>query len=207
MVLLAGATFLAPVAAYAEGAGKKAGDFMVRGRVIGVVPQESSDITAIGGDVDASDEVVPEVDFSYFLTDNIAVELIAATTRHRIKAKNTALGEVDVGKVRLLPPTLTVQYHFWPKQAFSPYLGAGINYTLFFDEKVPGTTVTSVKYDNAVGVAFQAGFDYNITGNWYFNVDVKQLLLNTTAKINGGAVEADVDLNPTIIGVGFGYKF
>ena len=153
------------------------------------------------------DPVEPEVDFSYFFTDNIALELIAATTRHSIKARNTSLGTVDVGKVTLLPPTLTVQYHFWPRQAFSPYLGVGVNYTVFFDEKAPGGTVTSVKYDNSIGVAFQAGFDYNISGNWFLNFDVKQLLLNTTAHLNGNAIQADVDLNPTIVGVGIGYKF
>lgn len=206
--LMAGAALLLPLAsAHAEGSGKKAGDFLVRGRAIGVIPEESSTITGIGGHVDASNPVEPEVDFSYFFTDNIALELIAATTRHSIKARNTSLGTVDVGKVTLLPPTLTVQYHFWPRQAFSPYLGVGVNYTVFFDEKAPGGTVTSVKYDNSIGVAFQAGFDYNISGNWFLNFDVKQLLLNTTAHLNGNAIQADVDLNPTIVGVGIGYKF
>lgn len=206
-VLLAATAFVLPAASYAQSSGKSAGDFMVRARGIAVIPQESSEITGIGGHVDASNTIEPEVDFSYFVTDNIALELIAATTRHRIKAKGTSLGDVDVGKVTLLPPTLTVQYHFWPKQAFSPYVGAGVNYTVFFDEKAPGTTVTSVKYDNAFGVAFQAGIDYNISGNWFLNLDVKQLLLNTTAHLNGNAIQAEVDLNPTIVGIGIGYKF
>jgi outer membrane protein len=138
---------------------------------------------------------------------NIAVELIAATTRHRIKANGTALGDVDVGKVMLLPPTVTVQYHFWPRQAFSPYIGAGVNYTAFFNVSVPGTTVTNVKYDDSVGIAFQAGFDYNISGNWLLNFDFKQLLPSTTAHLNGNAIQADVDLSPAVIGLGVGYKF
>ena len=74
----------------------------------------------IGGQVNASAQVAPEVDFSYFLTDNVAFELIAATTRHDVSASDTVLGHVDVGSVWVLPPTLTVQYHFLPSSASAP---------------------------------------------------------------------------------------
>ncbi len=93
--------------------GKEAGTFMVRLRAIGVIPLDSSSsISAIGGHVDATAQAAPEVDFSYFLTDNVAFELIAATTRHSVSASDTAAGHFDVGSVLALPPTLTVQYHF-----------------------------------------------------------------------------------------------
>ena len=181
---------------------------MVRARGIGVLPQTtSSDITVIGGSIDASNTLEPEADFSCFITDHIVLELIAATTRHSIKAKGTSIGDVDVGRVTLLPPTLTVQYHFWPSQAFSPYVGAGVNYTWFYDAKPAGGTVTSVGFESNPGLALQIGLDYNVYGNWFLNFDVKQLFLNTKAKLNGGAIIADVDLNPTIIGFGVGYKF
>lgn len=187
--------------------GKGEGAFILRLRGLAVIPQPSSSISVIGGKVDASTTFDPEIDFSYFLTDNIALELIAATTRHKITAKGTAIGDVDVGHVRLLPPTLTAQYHFWPKSAFSPYVGAGVNYTFFFDKSVGGGAVNKVSYDNNFGAAIQAGFDYNVSGRWFLNFDIKQIFLNTTAKINGGAIRANVDLNPTIVGVGFGYRF
>src|SRR6266702_7756274 len=87
--------------------GKVAGSVMVRLRSMGVLPETSSSISPIGGHVDASDTVAPELDGTYFLTDNIAFEAIAATTRHRIAARQTAAGDVDLGEVRLLPPTLT----------------------------------------------------------------------------------------------------
>jgi outer membrane protein len=188
-------------------AGKTAGSVMVRLRGVGVLPQTSSSITPIGGHVEASDRAAPEIDASYFFTENIAVELVATTTRHRITAHDTAAGDVDVGNVRLLPPTLTAQWHFLPDQALSPYVGAGINYTWFFDTSVPHTVVNSVSYDDEFGAVIQAGLDYHITGRWYANLDVKQVFLNTTAKINGGAIRANVDLNPTIIGAGIGYRF
>jgi outer membrane protein W len=51
---------------------------MIRVRAIGVIPEDnSSSISVIGGHVSATAQAAPEIDFSYFLTDNIALELIA----------------------------------------------------------------------------------------------------------------------------------
>jgi outer membrane protein len=188
--------------------GKAAGTFLVRVRAIGVIPlNSSSSISGIGGSVSATAQAAPEIDFSYFVTDNIAFELIAATTRHNVSAKNTAIGNVDVGSVWVLPPTLTIQYHFMPKERFSPYLGAGINATFFYGASAAGPTVTSVGFSNNVGAAIQAGFDYNFSGHWFANFDVKQIFLNTTASINSGAIKANTALNPLVIGAGIGYRF
>jgi len=187
--------------------GMTAGSVLVRARVIGVLPETSSTISAIGGHVDTTDSLEPELDGSYFFTDNIAVEAIAAITRHRVTARGTAAGDVDVGKVTLLPPTVTAQWHFLPHEALDPYVGAGVNYTWFFDTSVPHTVVKQVSYDDGFGAALQIGADYHLSGRWYANLDVKQLFLNTTAKINGGAVRAKVDLDPTMIGAGVGYRF
>lgn len=186
--------------------GKKAGDFMVRGRVIGVIPLNSSSSSTIGGSVYASPSVAPEVDFSYFITDNIALELIAATTKHWIKLNNTVAGTVKVGSTWVLPPTLTAQYHFMPKEKFSPYLGAGINYTLFYGSDAAAGLNNLVLGSN-VGFALQAGFDYFLNDRMFLNADVKQIFLSTNAKVNGGAVRAKTDLNPMVVGVGVGWKF
>lgn len=199
---------MVPTAAFAQD-GKSAGDIMVRGRIIGLLPDESSSVTVIGGKVDASNAFTAEVDFSYFFTDNIAAELIAATTKHKMQVDGSSSGDVGLGDVWLLPPTLTLQYHFMPKQSFSPYVGAGLTYAVFYNKDVP-STLRSVDYDNAWGYALQAGFDYKITGNWYFNADVKKIFLNTDVKVvtNAGTViNADVDLDPWVVGVGVGYKF
>ena len=196
-------------AAMAEGfKTKEAGDILIRARGIGMVPDESSSISVIGGEADASNEYVPELDISYFITDNIALELIAATTHHDVDVEGSALGpDVDLADVSILPPTLTVQYHFLPKNRFSPYLGAGLNYTFFYDEKAAGGAVNSVDFENGIGYALQAGIDIAIDGNWSANLDVKKIFLNTDVKINGGAINADVDLDPWVFGVGIGYRF
>ena len=188
--------------------GKQAGTVMVRLRAIGVLPENSSSsVSVIGGHVEATNTPAPEIDFSYFFTDNIAAELIAASTRHNVSANGTVLGKVDVGSVWVLPPTLTAQYHFMPHSRFSPYVGAGVNVTFFYDSNPSLPTVTKVGYSNNVGAAIQAGFDYNIGGHWFANFDVKQIFLNTTARINGGTIVAHTALNPTVIGAGIGYRF
>jgi outer membrane protein len=206
--VLAGLSLLAaPAQAQDITMDKTAGDWLVRVRGIGVLPDESSSVTPIGGEVDLSNEFVPEVDLSYFVTDNIAFELIAATARHDVSDNGSTLGDVDLGEVSHLPPTLTLQYHFMPKQRFSPYVGAGLNYTIFYNADAPGGAVTSVHYDNGWGYALQAGFDVAVAENWSVNVDVKKLFIDTSVAINGGAVNASVDLDPWVVGLGVGYKF
>ncbi len=188
--------------------GKKAGTLMVRLRAIGLIPQNtSSSVSVIGGHVNASAQAAPEIDLSYFFTDHIAVEGIAASTRHSVSAGHTALGHVDVGSVYVLPPTITVQYHFMPHERFSPYVGVGLTVAFFYDSNPAGPTVSKVGFSNAVGPAIQAGFDYNFAGHWFANFDVKQIFLNTEARINGGAIVAKTSLNPTVVGAGIGYRF
>ena len=197
-----------PAAAQTAPVGKQAGTFMVRLRAIGVIPEDnSSAISAIGGTVEASSTATPEVDFSYFLTDHIAFELIAATTKHTITANNTVLGKVAVGTTWILPPTLTVQYHFFPHDRFSPYVGAGLNVSFFYGSSAAGGAVTHLSLENAVGPALQVGFDYNVSGHWFANFDVKQIFLTTTAHLNHGAIHAKTALDPLVIGAGIGYRF
>ncbi|MDG1287709.1 MAG: OmpW family outer membrane protein [Rickettsiales bacterium] len=178
--------------------------FMLRGRVIGVVPQEDSS-TNIGGHVTADAAIVPELDLTYFFTDHISAELIAAITPHDMGAKNTSLGNLSLGDVWLLPPTLTAQYHFNPHGEIRPYAGAGLGYIMYFDE-TPGA-VTNIKYDDGIAYVLQAGVDIPVDEHWAVNLDVKKLFHNVDVTINGGAVTADVDLDPWIIGAGVGYRF
>lgn len=205
------AAFMAgAVAAQAEDPAKiglSAGDILIRARMLGAIPQVHTDyITVIGGKAAVDNSYEPEVDFSYYLTDNLAFEVIASSTRHGVRVNGSALGNVDLGSVWLLPPIVSAQWHFLPKQAFNPYLGVGANYTLFYNV-TKSSAVNKVKYESGFGYAFEAGADYDISGPWFFNVDVKKLFRDTTVKVNGGVVRAKVDIDPWIVGVGVGYRF
>ena len=185
------------------------GKWQFRLRGIVVSPGESADIEAIGGDVDVSTSIVPEFDITYFFDDNWSMELILGTTKHDVKAVETAVGEIDLGHVWLLPPTLTGQYHFTGGNLV-PYVGAGVNLTLFYgvDE---GPVADDIDYDTAVGFALQGGFDYMLNDKWFLNFDVKKMFLNTTATVDattalGATVDANVDIDPWIFGFGIGLK-
>jgi len=198
----------APVvqAAQPEYQGFQAGDILVRARGVWVAPETYTTFAtgaAAGGVANASQSYIPELDVSYFFTKNISAELIAAVTRHHMSVKHP---NIDLGRVEVLPPTLTAQYHFLPTSMVNPYLGAGINYTTFFGTS-KGASGLKVHYDSSWGPALQAGADIHLTGNWYANVDVKQLFVSTTANVGSGAATARVNLNPTLVGVGVGYKF
>lgn len=186
----------------------RAGDFMIRGRAVGVLPNEDADISGgvTGNSIKIDNSYVPELDFSYFVTDNIAFELIAAVTPHQVGTAASSAGPLDLGDVWLLPPTLTVQYHFSDLGVWKPYLGAGINYTHFFNEDA-GSSVTSAEYDDSVGLALQAGVDYAIDDHWQVNLDVKKIWINTDVAFSNGTIAADVDINPLLVGIGVGYRF
>ena len=205
--------------------------WMLRVRALGVLPDGNSTVN-VGNPLIAAlsspnsglkigDAVVPELDISYFFTKNIAAELILGVTRHSISGTG-ALNGLNVGKSWLLPPTLTLQYHFTDFGAFKPYIGAGVNYTVFFSQSaantpavVPGLpgvplSVTSLHISNQWGAAVQFGFDYMIDRHWGLNVDVKKLWLqpNYSAVVNGAIpVTGRANIDPWLVGVGVTYKF
>ncbi|MBS0279919.1 MAG: OmpW family protein [Proteobacteria bacterium] len=182
-----------------------AGHFQLRLRGVGVLPSPSAKIAIngvnIGGTTKVTDSAVPEADLTYFLTPNIAVEAIAAVTKHSVS--NSVAG--PVGSVWLLPPTVTAQYHFDPNGAIRPYVGAGINYTVFFDAR---SALPNISFANNVGWALQAGADIPMgDGPYFLNVDVKKLFLSTTIKAAGGAVRASATLDPWLVGAGVGIRW
>jgi outer membrane protein len=182
-----------------------AGHFQVRLRGAAVVPDPSATITIagvnIGGTAKVSDSFVPEADLTYFVTDNIAVEAIAAVTKHTVR--NSVAG--TVANVWLLPPTITAQYHFDPEGPVRPYVGAGINYTFFYD---PHSALPNIGFKNSFGWALQAGADVPVGEDPYFlNVDVKKVFIGTHVRAAGGAVQSSARLNPWIIGAGVGLRF
>ena len=187
-------------------------NWQVRLRGVSVQPNEKSDVSAIGGDVNISNTFIPEVDFTYFFNKNIATELILGTSKHDVVDENSKLGNVDLGHVWLLPPTLTLQYHFYPAKNWKPYLGAGINYTIFYNEK--SGAAKDISYDNKFGFALQGGLDYMLTSKYFLNFDIKKIWLKTNVDVDASnvvpgatSVPAKVNIDPLLIGFGVGMKF
>jgi len=172
-----------------------ADNWMMRVRAIQVAPDVGTSPALPG--LDVSKEWVPEVDFTYFVSPNIGVELILGTARHEVKLNGASLG-----KLNHLPPTLTVQYHFDATPSIKPYVGAGVNYTRFYNVDLPGLSVDR----NSFGGALQAGVDIAITKNGYLNLDVKKIWIETDVKA-GGAKLTTLDIDPLVWGIGYGFRF
>ncbi len=182
------------------------GTLEARLRAVTVVPDPSAAITIgsgapIGGKTSISDSVVPEADVTYFFTDNLSVNLIAAVTRHTVS--NSITGRIS--SISLLPPTVTVLYHFDPNGPIRPYLGAGLNYTFFYSP-TPVAALKPISFTDNVGYAIQAGADVPVGGSYFLNIDVKKLFLHTGISAAGG-VHANASIDPWLIGFGVGVRF
>lgn len=216
MALAAGVGLAMPAMAQDSGVrGKQAGDFVVGLSAIGVLPENSGQggRTDIGGRVRASNAATAQLDFTYFFTPYLAANLIAASTEHELTVKNTAIGNLNLGKIWALPPTLTLQVHPFPAARFSPYIGAGLNYTVFYGYNRGARTAAlrDTAVSNTPGFALVAGIDYEVAPNWVVNLDFKKLFLSPDVavgtRIPGVKVHGSADLNPIVVGAGIRYRF
>ena len=156
----------------------QAGDILVRGGLAFVSPQTSSDDVLGTGELDIDSNMQLGLTLSYMLTDNWGVELLAATPfSHSVSTPG--LGEV--AKVKHLPPTLMAQYYFGDANSkVRPYVGAGINYTTFFDEEGRGALAgTDVSVDSSWGLAGQVGLDMAINDRWFVNASAWLIDIDT----------------------------
>ena len=199
-ILVAG--LMAPTLSFAE-----KGDIVVRARVTHIAPDESSHLdTSIGDKLEVNSNTIPEIDFSYYFTKNIAAELILAVgSRHDVNIGGGVNAGAKLGSINLLPPTLPAQWHFNPDQTIDPYVGAGMSYIRAMDRNLNlGTTGITVER-NMFGPVLQAGADYNLPNKWLVNFDVKKIWfstdVSTTTKID------NLDIDPWVVSFGVGKKF
>ena len=181
----------------------QAGDMFARFTATTVNPNDDS--TAFTGVpvkplVDSDTQL--GVTFVYMIDNNLGFEVLVATPfTHEI----TVEGLGRVGETSQLPPTFSVQYYFNPESKLRPYVGAGLNYTVFFHDKLDAFG-NDLELDDSFGLAAQVGVDYDIDDKWFLSADVRYISIETTAT-NSALGSSDVDINPTVFSFGVGYKF
>jgi outer membrane protein len=189
----------------------QAGDFFMRAGSATVRPTEGSDKVLGLGSFDVSNNTQLGLTFTYMATDNVGVELLAATPfRHKVGLAATG----NLATVHQLPPTLMAQYYFFDSRSkVRPYVGVGINYTTFFDEsfnqtgREAGLSDLSVK--DSWGIAGQVGLDYEINRNWMLNASLWYMDIDTEVKFKAGGVQQNIDtrIDPWVFFFGAGYRF
>jgi outer membrane protein len=181
--------------------GIHAGDVLVRLRAISIMPDVGTSNTLSALNVGINNAIVPELDFTYMIRDYLGVELILGTSRHQVTSSLGKLGGVGV-----LPPTLLLQYHFNHAGRIRPYVGAGLNYTLFYNNGLSAGGESIGINNHSFGPALQAGVDVQVTRKLFVNADIKKIWMHTDATL-GGAPIGRLNIDPLIVGLGVGMKF
>ena len=205
---------VAALPAMAQGAG----DFLVRFGPATVMPNDDSgEVEPLSGTgVEVDDGTSLAFTLTYMYSDNIGFSVLGALPfEHDIKGDKGAIDGVDVATIEHLPPTFTVEYYFKPDADVRPYVGAGINYTLFSDEDADSELEgivgdTDIELDDSSGLAVVAGVDVDINEDWFFNGSLWYIDIETDADLDtalAGDLEVNVDIDPWVLMLGVGTTF
>jgi len=188
------------------------GNWIVRARAVHLdsANKDSTNVPGVGNlGLSINNKWLPEVDITYFLSPNLAAELIL-TVPQKQTVYVGALGGANAGTFKHLPPTLTLQYHMTGLTGFRPYVGAGLNFTRLMSVNLAGaSTALGAKVDldrNSWGLALQVGVDVPLGGGWLLNADVKKVQIGTKVLANGASL-GKFKVDPVLVGIGVGKRF
>ncbi len=189
--------------------------WVFRGTLAYVQPNDDS------GDVLGNDGVSVDaglglgLSFTYMMDQHWGIEILAASPFSHEITGTGALDGLDIGETKQLPPTVSVTYHWG--QTTSYHVGAGLNYTKFFEEQSDsalttalGAQTTDLELDASTGLSIQFGFDTPINKDWSLTGTVYYKDIDTEADvIVNGAVAAtvDVQIDPIVWTLGVSTKF
>jgi outer membrane protein len=175
------------------------GTYMMRVRALNMQVDNGNSPNVTGAKVEVNNKTFPEIDFVYNFTNNLAAELVLTyPQKHDVKLQGT-----NIGSLKHLPPTLTLQYYFAPGSSVNPYVGAGINYTRFMSVNLPSGISTD---KDSFGFAAQIGVDFEIAKNTYINLDFKRVNIEADVKVNGNKLTT-LKVDPNLVSIGIGWRF
>lgn len=177
------------------------GRWLIRAGGSYVVPKsDNGSILGGAGQLDVGNRFGPSFNIAYFLTPNWAVDLLgAAPFQHSVQVNGSPAGTVEH-----LPPVLSLQYHFLPDSKIRPFVGVGVNYTMFFNTRLDSGDHLALS--NSWGPALQVGVDYVLGGGWQVGADIRYLHIRSDVKINGTTV-GSTGVDPLVYSFNLGYRF
>ena len=159
---------------------------------------DNGDLAGLEADVDADESFVFTAE--YFIRDNLGIELLAATPfEHDVELD----GGIDAGSTKHLPPTLSLNYHFPTNSPWKPYVGAGINYTAFFEED---SDLGKLELDDSWGYALQAGIDYQINDTGAVRFNVRYIDIESDVELDGEDI-GTAEIDPVIWTIAYVFRF
>ncbi len=180
------------------------GDWLLRVGA-GMVDPDTPNADVGGADLDVDSGTSLVFNGTYFFTPNVAFEVLAALPfKHDVDLE----GAGQVAEVKHLPPTFSLQYHFDTGNKFRPYVGAGLNWTIFFDESTEGALAgTDLDLDDSFGLAAQVGADIDVSDNMFLNFDFRWIDIDADAEVSPLGLEFDVEVDPYVYSLTLGWKF
>lgn len=155
-------------------------------------------------EADVSSEMGFTPSIEYRFTPNVVGEvLLAIPIEHEVKDSKS---DSKVAVFKHLPPTFFVKYLLSPGQTLSPYVGAGLNYTLVFDEELDGGG-GKLKGDDSFGLAAMAGFEYRTPGSpWGIALDVRYIKIESDLTLDGKDV-GTLTVDPLVFGLSASFHY
>ena len=192
-------TLLAVSLIMASGLATAESEWIVRGGFSVVAPDSNNHLI-----VSVEDATSFTFTLGKMMTEHVELEVLAAWPfEHDLKL----VGGEKIGSAKHLPPTVSLNWHFLPEATFDPYIGAGLNYTFFWDETTSGALDgTRLSLGDSLGFAVQAGADFNLSNNWLINASVRYIDLSTKAKLDGVSI-GTVDIDPIVYSLNIGKRF
>lgn len=183
---------------------QSAGDWTVGVGVHQVNPK--SDNGSLAGntlDVSVGSDVKPTITAEYFFSDHLGIEVLASWQfEHDISIN----GVGKVGSTKHLPPTVSLQYHFGQGN-IRPFIGAGVNFTLFSNEQTSGVLAgNDLELDDSWGLAAHAGIDFKVGERGAIRLDARWIDIDTDVKLNGADI-GTVEIDPLVYGIAYVYSF
>jgi len=202
VLLAASAIFLALPAHAQDNSATNDGNWIVRVGGAVVVPTSSTGRLA-GLKASVGNDTKLSISLEYLITPNWGVDALGALPfEHEVR-----LDGMKAATTRQLPPTFGLNYHFMPNAIFSPFVGAGFNYTRFYSTHGAGIlSGASVNLENSWGAAAHAGVDVKLADRWRVTADMRWIEIRSGVHVDGDYV-GRARIDPFVYGLSVGYQF